>query len=109
MSTSEPTDGESAADAETAAFVKESAKRTAVLERLVAGPASVAAIADRDTPSIDGVRGVSGKLDASDTESTAEELRDWGLVERLVDGDTRVYSLTAKGERILFTLTWDEQ
>ena len=60
MSTSEPTDGESAADAETAAFVKESAKRTAVLERLV-------------------------------------------------DGDTRVYSLTAKGERILFTLTWDEQ
>ncbi|WP_049997545.1 helix-turn-helix domain-containing protein [Halococcus sediminicola] len=109
MSTSEPTDGESEADAETAAFIKDSSKRTAVLERLVAGPASAADVADRDAPSIEGVRGVSGTLGVSDTQSTAEELRDRGLVELLVDGDTRVYSLTAKGERILFTLTWDEQ
>jgi DNA-binding transcriptional ArsR family regulator len=102
------TAGESDADAETAAFVTESSRRTAVLERLVTGPASAADIATRDAPSVEGVRGVTGTLSASKTESTTETLRDRGLVELLVDGDTRVYSLTAKGERILFTLEWDE-
>jgi hypothetical protein len=108
MSATETTDGESDADAETAAFVTESSERTAVLERLVTGPANASTIAVRDAPRVEGVRGVSGNLSVNRTESTTEELRDRGLVEVLVDGDTRVYSLTAKGERILFVLEWDE-
>ncbi len=101
-------DGESDADAELTAFVTESSRRTAVLERLVTGPANPSEIAVRDAPSVEGVRGVSGNLSVSRTESTTDELREQGLVELLVDGETRVYSLTAKGERILFALEWDE-
>jgi DNA-binding transcriptional ArsR family regulator len=108
MPATETTDGEAEADAETTAFVTESSRRTAVLERLVTGPASAADIATRDAPRVEGVRGVSGNLSVNRTESTTEELRERGLVELLVDGDTRVYSLTAKGERILFALEYEK-
>jgi DNA-binding transcriptional ArsR family regulator len=106
--TATETSGESDADTELTAFVTESSRRTAVLERLVTGPASASDIATRDAPNVEGVRGVTGTLSTSETASTTEKLRDRGLVELLVDGDTRVYSLTAKGERILFALEWDE-
>jgi DNA-binding PadR family transcriptional regulator len=108
MSATDTSDGEAAADAETTEFVAESSRRTAVLERLVTGPAAASEIATRDVSNIEGVRGVSATLSTGETESTVERLRDRGLVELLVDGDTRVYTLTAKGERILFALEWNE-
>lgn len=104
----ESTDGASDADAELTAFVGKSSTRTAVLERLVTGPASAADIATRDPPNIEGMHGVTVNLGVSKTRSTIESLSDRGLVELLVDGETRVYSLTAKGERVLFALERDD-
>jgi DNA-binding transcriptional ArsR family regulator len=106
--TTETADGESDADAELSAFVGKSSTRTAVLERLVTGPANAADIAARGPPNVDGMRGITGTLSVSKTRSAIAKLRDRGLVELLVDGETRVYSLAAKGERILFALERDD-
>lgn len=106
--TSETTDAESDADAELAAFAGQSSTRTAVLERLVTGPANASDIATRDPPNVEDMRGITGKLSVSKTRSSIETLRDRGLVELLVDGETPIYSLTAKGERILFEIERDD-
>lgn len=100
----ETTDVESDADAELTAFAGGSSTRTAVLERLVTGPANASDIATRDPPNVEDMRGITGNLSVSKTRSAIDTLRDRGLVELLVDGETPIYSLTAKGERILFEI-----
>lgn len=102
--TTETTDEESDADAELTAFAGGSSTRTAVLERLVTGPANASDIATRDPPNVEDMRGITGNLSVSKTRSAIDTLRDRGLVELLVDGETPIYSLTAKGERILFEI-----
>ena len=105
--TAEP-DAESDDDAELIAFVGQSSTRTAVLERLVTGPASADDVATRDPPDVEGMRGVTGDLRVGTTRSTIEALRDKELVELLIDDDPRIYSLTAKGERILFAIQQED-
>ncbi|WP_256686380.1 winged helix-turn-helix domain-containing protein [Halococcus qingdaonensis] len=100
----EITDEESDADAELTAFAGGSSTRTAVLERLVTGPANASDIATRDPPNVEDMHGVTGNLSVSKTRSAIDTLRDRGLVELLVDNETPIYSLTAKGERILFEI-----
>ena len=99
---------ESDDDAELIAFVGQSSTRTAVLERLVTGPASADDVATRDPPDVEGMRGVTGDLRVGTTRSTIEALRDKELVELLIDDDPRIYSLTAKGERILFAIQQED-
>ena len=108
MPETDTTGAEVESDAEEGAFVTRSSKRAAVLARLVDGPADAATLAARDAPDIEGVSGVSRSVSASGAGTATEELRSRELVELLVDGETPIYSITAKGERVLFALERDE-
>jgi predicted transcriptional regulator len=73
-------------------FVAESSNRTAVLTRLIEGPAEPSAIARTEG------------LSATAAKTAAENLREQGLVELLVTDETRAYVLTTEGEKVLFVL-----
>lgn len=79
-------------EAEGGEFVTQSSSRSAVLERLVEGPADASKLADEQSVGV------------ASAESATESLRERGLVELLATDDERAYGLTAKGERVLFSL-----
>lgn len=104
MSTNSPTDAEAESDTEAEAFVAGSRRRTAVLGRLVDGPAAASEVATNRSVSVAGTKTVTDSLSVANAETTTEELRDRGLVELLETDEKRAYSLTAKGERVVFSL-----
>jgi predicted transcriptional regulator len=85
-------------------FVTSSSKRTAVLGRLVDGPAEPSEVATKQSVSVASVESTTNSLSVANAKTATEELRDRGLVELLVTDETRAYGLTAKGERVLFAL-----
>ena len=97
-------DEESASDKEHEDFVAESSTRTAVLTRLIDGPASPVEVAENRSVSIAGTKTNTASVSATSAESGAEKLRDRGLVELLETDETSAYGLTALGERVAFSL-----
>lgn len=95
---------ESVTEEEFATFVVESSTRTAVLTRLVDGPAPASEIAENRSASVAGTETNTASVSASSAENAAEELYDRGLVELLETDEMTAYCLTARGERVAFTL-----
>ncbi|HET7324211.1 MAG TPA: hypothetical protein VFJ06_07760 [Halococcus sp.] len=104
MPENQTTDAETEAEERNTEYVAQSRKRTAVLGRLVEGPAEPAEIATGRSMGVTSAQSVTGSLSVSNAQNTAEELRERGFVELLVTEDKRVYTLTAKGEETLFLL-----
>ena len=100
---------ESATETELAEYVAQSSTRTAVLTRLVDGPATTSELAQNQAVSIDGATASTASTSATSAESAAEQLYDRDLVELLEMDDLRVYSLTALGESVLFSLNQQDE
>lgn len=86
------TEAEAEEETQGGEFVTQSSNRVAVLERLVEGPADPSEVANERAVGV------------ASAQSATEDLRGQRLVEVLETDDERVYGLTAKGERVLFSL-----
>ena len=108
--TDDPTeDTESPTEEELAEFVKQSSTRTAVLTQLVSGPATPGEIAEDRSVTIDGNTASTSSTSSTSAESAAEQLQEKGLVELLETDELRVFSLTALGESVLFSLNQQDE
>ena len=100
---------ESATETELAEYVAQSSTRTAVLARLVDGPATTSELAKNKSVSIDGAAASTASTSATSAGAAAEQLYDRDLVEVLEMDDLTVYSLTALGESVLFSLNQQDE
>lgn len=89
------TDAEPESQEENEQFVAESSRRTDALKRLAEGPAAASTVARSQSVSI---------ASTQSAKSASEQMRERGLVELLVTDEEKAYGLTAKGERVLFSL-----